>query len=256
MSGIELTEIQDVWTVSIDRPERRNALGRQQLHEFDSALDRIATATREGGTRCVVLEGRGGHFCSGADLKELEDLEFTVHLRSVLDRIEAIPVPVIAAIDGSCMGLGVQLALASDIRIATPEAQFAIPIAKLGLLVDQWTIRRATALLGEAAVRYLTLTGSVMPASDAHRLGFVSELAPLSRAHDLAQAVRRLAPLTLAGVKRGLNRLGRCDLDADGWDPDYRRDFVAAWESTDFEEGRRAFTERRPPEFRSWSDLG
>lgn len=247
---VHLNIAEGIATITLDRPERRNALSAHELEQFDDHLDAIEAAVADGSVRCAVVRGSNGQFCSGADLTELEDLRFTDHLRTVLSRIEALAVPVIASIEGACMGLGVQLALASDIRIAARDAQFAIPVAKLGLMVDHWTLRRATALLGGSTVRYMMLSASVVGADDAHRVGFVNEIAPPARALEMASAIARLAHLTLAGTKAGLNRLGTAELDESGWDPDYRAAFAAAWASADFAEGRRAFTERRAPLFR------
>jgi len=184
-------------------------------------------------------------------MNEIEDLLFTEHLRRVLDRLEALPMPVVAGIDGSCMGLGVQLAFTADLRIATPGAKFAIPVAKLGLMVDQWTVRRATALLGASTARYMMLSAAVIGADDAHRVGFVNELGTARRVDELAASICSLAPLSLSGSKYGLVNADRGDrLDADGWDPTYRAAFEAAWASDDLVEGRTAFSQRRSPTFR------
>src|SRR5690606_4130304 len=96
--------------------------------------------------RVLVLHGAGDQFCSGADLKELEDLEFTRALRLVLDDLAGLRFPTIAAISGACMGLGMQLAMSCDLRIATAEARFAVPVARLGLMVDHWTVQRLALL--------------------------------------------------------------------------------------------------------------
>jgi len=230
----------EVITITIDRQHRRNALN----HDAVTALDEAVTAAVAGGARCIVLTGAGGHFCAGADLKELEDLAFTERLRVMLDHLTDVPVPTIAAIDGSCMGLGMQLALACDIRIATESARFAVPVAKLGLMVDHQTLQRLAVVLGSGAARHLVLTAEVLTAADGHRLGLVQSIGDLTAAHELALRVTTLAPLALTGSKLGLNRLER-DLD----DAEYTAAFSAAWASEDLAEGRLAFAERRPPRF-------
>ncbi len=138
-----------VATVTIDRPERRNALNQQLLDDLDLAVNRAVS----GGARAVVLTGAGGHFCAGADLSELEDVAFTRHLGAVLMRLTEHPVLTVAAISGSCMGLGMQLALACDVRVVNDDAAFAVPVAKLGLMVDHWTIERLTRYWGEGGAR-------------------------------------------------------------------------------------------------------
>ena len=154
----------------------------------------------------------------------------------------------IAAISGACMGLGAQLALGCDLRIATSDARFAVPVAKLGLMVDHWTIQRLAMQVGHSTARWMVLTATQVDAARAHQLGFVQDLVPdgddapgarsLAAAEELAASIARLAPLSLAGSKLGFNLLERGDADAAGT---YRAAFEAAWGSDDLVEGRRAF---------------
>lgn len=229
-----------VATIRIDRPERRNALNLEAVEALDAAVEAID----DGAVRAVILVGTEGHFCAGADLKELEDLTFTQRLRIMLDRLAALPMPTIAAISGSCMGLGMQLALACDLRVATPDARFAVPVAKLGLMVDHWTLERLAASFGHGTARHLVLSAAVLDAADGHRLGFVQEIGDLGAARALAERIGTLAPLSIAGSKLGLNLLEhRPDTTS------YHEAFRAAWQSDDLREGRAAFAERRAPHF-------
>jgi enoyl-CoA hydratase len=240
--------------ITISRPERRNALHHGALEELHDAV----RSARLDEVRVVVLTGDADHFCSGADLTELEDLEFTIALRAMLDDLAALPVPTIAAISGACMGLGMQLALACDLRIATDDARFAVPVAKLGLMVDHWTVQRLAMCAGISTARWMTLTARPITAERAHQVGLVQELVAtgdggpgasvLAAAEELAQELAALAPLTLAGTKAGLDLLER---GADQIDPDgaYRAAFHTAWASEDLVEGRQAFTDRRPAKF-------
>ncbi len=227
-------------TITIDRPERRNALNFEAVAELDEAIE----ASLSEGARCIVLTGVEGHFCAGADLKELEDLAFTERLRVMLDRLADAAVPTIAAISGSCMGLGMQLAVACDLRVATDDARFAVPVAKLGLMVDHWTLQRLVATFGAGAARHLVLSAEVLTAGDGHRLGFVQQVGDLDAARVVASRIVTLAPLALAGSKLGLNLLER-RLD----EPEYTAAFRRAWASEDLAEGRAAFAERRAPNF-------
>jgi enoyl-CoA hydratase len=143
-----------------------------------------------------------------------------------------------------------QLALASDIRIADAGARFAVPVAKLGLMVDHWTLSRLVDAMGFGAARHLVLTAEILRGDDGFRLGFVQELveargAAVAAAHHLADRVATLAPLSIRGSKLGLNRLER-----DHDDSDYRVAFRTAWESEDLAEGQRAFAEQRSPVFK------
>jgi enoyl-CoA hydratase len=245
---------EQVGRITISRPDRRNALNHEALDELHEGV----RAASEDGVRVLVLTGDADHFCSGADLKELEDLAFTRALRAMLDDLAALPVPTVAAISGACMGLGMQLALACDLRLATEDARFAVPVAKLGLMVDHWTVQRLALLAGHSTARWMVMTARPLTAERAHAVGLVHELVPgdedgpgasvLRAADELAGQIASLAPLTLAGTKLGLDLLER---EATAIDPDsrYLDAFHAAWASDDLVEGRRAFGERRPAEF-------
>ncbi|KRE62487.1 enoyl-CoA hydratase [Nostocoides sp. Soil756] len=231
-----------VAVVTVDRPERRNALNLEALEELHAAVVEAVDA----GARALVITGAGGHFCAGADLTELEDVGFTQRLAEVLRHLAAVPVTTVAAVEGSCMGLGMQLALACDVRVVADTARFAVPVAKLGLMVDHWTLDRLARLWGEGAARHLTLTAAVLDADDAWRLGFAQERGGLDDALALAGRAAHLAPLTQAGTKQGL---GVAPSDDDAVSR-YEAAFARAWASDDLTEGRAAFTERREPRFR------
>ena len=153
--------------VTIDRPDRRNALDVDHCQEL---ADAVAEA---GDARVVVLTGAEGHFCAGADLSTVEDERFAAALRRLLDTLTTIPIPVIAAVDGAALGAGTQLAVAADLRMATPTARFGIPAAKLGLMVDHWTVQRLALLAGHGPARHMLLTAEEIDGEAAHRLGFV-----------------------------------------------------------------------------------
>jgi len=238
---LELDATDRVATVTIDRPHRRNALDMESLEHLHRA---VATALAEG-ARAVVLTGTEGHFCAGADLTELEDVSFTSRLAEVLEHLAAAPVTTVAAIDGSCMGLGMQLAVACDVRVVGPSARFAVPVARLGLMVDHWTLERVARCWGEGAARLMVLTASVLDADDAWRLGFAQQLGSLAHARSLARQAAALAPLTQSGSKVGLD----AHHDDSAEMARYQAAFAAAWASDDLAEGRRAFGERRSPVF-------
>lgn len=236
------SEVTDrVAVLTIDRTDRRNALNMAALDELSAAV----TAAVDGGAIALVFRGEGGHFCAGADLKELEDLSFDTRLREMLELIATVPVPTFAAISGACMGLGMQLALACDIRVATDDSYFGIPAGKLGLVVNHWTLQRLALFLGFGSARLMTLVAETFSSDDAWRLGFTQVRGGLDDALALADRVRDLAPLALSGTKLGLNLVER-SLD----DPAFNEAFVRAWTSDDLAEGRLAFTERRAPVFK------
>jgi enoyl-CoA hydratase len=231
-----------VAVVTIDRPERRNAVDHEALEGLVSA---IAAAT-DGLTRALVLTGAGGHFCAGADLTGVEDSGFVTLLSAVLDSLHDAPFPTIAAIEGAAMGAGVQLAVACDLRTASPDARLGVPAGKLGLCVDHWTVQRVTAVAGDATARAMLLAAEVLSGSDAHRLGVVQRLCDLDGALAWAAEIAALAPLSAQAHKIMLNRLEPSPTD----DAEVAAARQRAWLSADLQEGLSAFRERRSPTFR------
>lgn len=226
--------------VTVDRPDRRNALDTAHCAELLAAVDEAS----RGDARVLVLTGSEGHFCAGADLSAVEDEDFIATLRRLLFALTDVPIPVIAAVDGAALGAGTQLAVAADLRVATPIARFGIPAAKLGLMVDHWTVQRVTALAGAGPARAMLLAAEEVDGETAHRLGLVQRLGDCEDALAWAGRIAALAPLTIAGHKLALNRL-----DADLDDPDVSAARTRAWSSADLQEGMAAFRDRRPPRF-------
>jgi enoyl-CoA hydratase len=231
-----------VLVITIDRPERRNALDHESLAE----IERVQAAVDPDDVRVLVVTGANGHFCSGADLTTVEDGEFLDLLNRVLRGFRDAPYPTLAAIEGFALGAGTQFALACDLRTATSDAGFGVPAAKLGLIVDQWTIRRLVGVVGQSTARHLLLSTEVMSGDRAHQLGFVHRLCPVADAFDWADQLARLAPLTLRGLKVGLNEAD----EAEDTTSAFADAFRAAWDSEDLVEGLAAFAEKRAPEFR------
>lgn len=239
---IHLEDRGPVAVITIDRQDRRNALDHEALEQLLDAHGRSA------GARVVVVTGAGGHFCAGADLSGVEDAAFTDLLRVVLTALRDDPRPIVAAADGAALGLGTQLAVACDLRVATPAARFGIPAAKLGLMVDHWTIDRLARLAGAGPARAMLLAAETYGGEDALGLGLVQRLGDLDDALGWADEIAALAPLTIAGHKLALNRL---ELPVGpGTDADVRAASERAWASEDLQEGIQAFRERRRAHFR------
>jgi enoyl-CoA hydratase len=165
----------------------------------------------------------------------------------VLAALRDDPRPLIAAVDGAALGAGTQLAVACDLRVATPAARLGIPAARLGLMVDHWTIQRLSLLAGAGPTRAMLLGAETYTGEQSEALGFVQRIGDLEVALGWADEVAALAPLTLAASKLALNRLempvGRGD------DPDVQAAWDRAWRSEDLQEGMAAFRERRRPVF-------
>jgi enoyl-CoA hydratase len=222
-----------VAVVTIDRPERRNAVDHATLEALATTL-----AEAPADLRVLVLTGAGGHFCAGADLTAVEDAGFTALLRTVLDGLRLAPFVTLAAADGAALGAGTQLAVACDLRVATAQASFGIPAGRLGLAVDDWTVERLARLAGHGPARAMLLAAEVLKGDEAHRLGFVQRLGTLDDALAWADDIAALAPLTLRAHKAALERPAEAAAAS-----------RAAWASDDLREGLAAFRERRRPRF-------
>lgn len=236
---LERSDIGDgVWTVTLDRPERRNAVDHATLLELLDAQPTLAQA------RAVVLYGEPPAFCAGADLTGVEEGAFNTALADVLHGFAAMPTPIIAAIDGPALGAGAQLAAVCDLRVATPDSKVGVPAARLGLVIDQWTIDRLRSEFGPATARGMLLAAETYPAERLHASGAVHRLGTLDDALEWAGQIAHLAPLSIAAHKFGL--------DADAT-TEHRDRFeslrAAAWASNDAHEGRTAFLEKRRPSF-------
>lgn len=230
-----------VRVVTIDRPDRRNAIDAEHVEAL-----REAVVDAPAGTRALVLRGEAGHFCAGADLKGFEGPEFAGLLRGLLHALRDAPFPCLAAVEGAALGAGTQLAIACDLRTTTDDATFGIPAAKLGLMVDPWTVQRLVALAGSGTARAMLLAAGTVSGADAHRLGLAQRIGPPVTALDWAAEIADQAPLTISGHKLVLNALDA----ALPVDPALGAAFDRAWASADLQEGKVAFAERRRPRFR------
>lgn len=225
---------------TIDRPERRNALDAEHLAGIAEVCESVGDA------RVLVLTGEGSAFCAGADLTHVEDREAAALVRRTLDALSGLPLCTIAAVHGPAMGAGTQLALSCDLRVVGPDARFGIPSAKLGLMVDHWTIEKLALLAGHGHARSMLLAAETLDAETALRTGFAQRAGDLDDALAWAEDIARLAPLSIAGQKLALDKLsGRIVADHD-----VEVAFDRVWTSDDRLEGIRAFQEKRPPAFR------
>jgi enoyl-CoA hydratase len=233
--------------LTIDRQERRNAVNHETLEQLRDAVATAVDRYREDHrTRVLVLAGAGGHFCAGADLSGVEDTAFVGLLNTVLRALRDAPLPTIAAVEGAALGAGTQLAVACDLRTATAAATFGIPAAKLGLMVDQWTIHRLAAFAGQGPARAMLLAAQTYTGEEAFGFGLVQRPGGVAEALEWADSIATLAPLTIAGHKLGINETEVLTETS----PAYRAAFDQAWGSADLQEGLAAFRDRRPAAFR------
>ena len=248
-----------VATVIFNRPDQRNAISYAGWLE----LRRIAMELeRDDGVRVVVLAGAGDRaFSAGADIKDFERYRSNSRIAEVyadafdgaMDTIEAMSKPTISMIQGFCVGGGCELSMATDIRIAADNSRFGIPIARLGILVGYGEMRRLLNLVGPGNASYILLSGRLIDAQEAHRIGLITTLVSAEElrrhTYELAHEMAELAPLSHARNKRIRDILLR-NPSGDGLTDEERRLPFTNFDSADFHEGRAAFVERRKPHFR------
>lgn len=241
--------------ISLNRANKRNAL---KLSMWQAIPGLIAQAEAAASVRLVVITGAGGHFSAGADIAELPAAYATKEqalanqgvMLDAMAAVERCALPTLAVIDGVCVGGGCGLALACDMRWATPQAVFAITPAKLGLAYGIADTRRLVQAVGLSRARHILFTGSKADATSALAWGLIDEIASTA---DLEEAVSMLAA-TLAGsarysIKASKQMIARVAAGAIDDDDLSKAVFGAAFDGNDFKEGFAAFTEKRPPRF-------
>lgn len=237
--------------LQLQRPEKRNALNEDMIAGMIAHIDALSAQ----GCRCLVLSGAGECFCAGADLDALRPGQRGggLAIDALLTSLARAPFVVIAAIQGAALGAGMELALFSDLRLAAPGATFAIPAARLGIVVGSHIVARLVSTCGLAAAQRLLLAAEVFHVDAACKHGLVHQVVPAAElagaAAHLAGRVTALAPIALAGLKASLCAAAQPKLDAataaelGSW-------VDKAWSSEDLVEAREAFLAHRPPRFR------
>jgi enoyl-CoA hydratase/carnithine racemase len=243
-----------VATVTINRPDKRNALNRAVREGLTAIFDRLE---EEAGVRVVVLRGAGTAFCSGMDLRELgaqqertDDPESPVV--KVFQRIERSRHPTIAMVQGDAYAGGCELALHCDLRVAADVARFAMPLARLGLIVPFPLAQKLVEVIGSAYTRQILLTGQPVDARRAREMGLVHEVVDAAAleatTYALARTIAHNAPDSLRGMKATIRRAAGGDARIEHADLD---DLArTARKSEDAREGVRAMLEKRAPVFR------
>jgi len=250
---IQLSRAAGIATITLNRPDKRNAISYELIQELLAVLGEVAASS----ALVLILTGAGKAFCSGMDLENLKDLlgrspeqnlkdsETMARLfRSLYD----FPKPTIAAVNGAAIAGGCGLATLCDFTLAVPEAKFGYTEARIGFvpaIVSTFLLRQ----VGEKHARDLLLTGRIITADEAHRLGMVNEIVSseklLARARELAEQLMENSPESLAFTKRLLSDLARRDLDAQLQSA--VKENAAIRGTADFREGISSFLEKRKP---------
>ena len=239
--------------VTIDRPEAMNALDRPTLEELHTRLEELA---RDAGVGAIVLTGAGGKaFVAGADIKYMSGLDVEEATawgelgHACTDLLETMPRPTIAAISGFALGGGCELALACDLRYASPGAKLGQPEINLGIIPGWGGTQRLARVAGLGVAKDLILTGRLVGAEEALRLGLVNGVhdPAIDNAREVAELLASKSPLALAAAKRALNEV------LQGIHPqNLRREaeiFGQLFSTEDAKEGMSAFVDKREPKF-------
>jgi enoyl-CoA hydratase len=251
------TREEGVGVVTLNRPEQMNALNSKLKEDLALAFGAME---RDLEVKVVVLTGSGKAFCSGADIKErsamhMNQFEFYLYQRkthALFSRIEDFEKPVIAAVNGIALGGGCELALASDMRIASETSRFGLPEAKVGIIPAGGGTQRLPRLIGAGRAKELLFTGDFIDAHEALRVGLVNRVVQgdglMKEAVGLARKMAKNSPLSLKFAKRAVNVGMQLDLASA---LDYEAHCASLlYGSGDREEGFRAFMEKREPHFK------
>lgn len=247
-------ENDQVATITFNRPAARNAMTWDMYEGLRAACERINASDH---IRVAVLRGTGGKaFVAGTDITQFltfetaeDGLAYETRIEAVLDALERVRVPTIAAIDGYAVGGGLSISAACDLRICTPGAKFGLPVARtLGNCLSMRSYARLVDLIGSARALRLVYSASFVSAQEALAAGLATEVVPEgdlgTRVREWSEELCSRAPLTMWATKEAVRRLRDSRL------PDGNDLVAACYGSDDFREGVRAFTEKRAPQWR------
>jgi enoyl-CoA hydratase len=251
MIRVDVSE--SIATLTIDRPDVKNALNLETVNEVRAALTALA-ANQDVGV-LIVTGGGGTAFVSGADINDIRargrDEGLAAINSSLFAEIERFPRPTIAAINGYALGGGCELALACDIRIASDTAKFGQPELGLGIIPGAGGTQRLPRLIGMGRAKYLILTGEIVDAKQALEIGLVSAVTPPGqlqiRARELAKKILRQGPLAARLAKVALNASARVDMDSGLLIETLAQ--ALCYSSDDKLEGTTAFLDKRKAKF-------
>ncbi|MFZ4711382.1 MAG: enoyl-CoA hydratase/isomerase family protein [Zwartia sp.] len=246
----------DCLIIRLNRPHDGNAINLSMAQALAALIE---DCNKELTLRAVILTGSGDKFfCAGGDVKAYAKIDTDVDLnevfdtiRDLLDSLERLPCPVIAAINGYAIGGGAELTLACDFRIIEQGAQIGFPQSRLGILPGWNGISRLVPLIGRAAAAKLLFDGRRINAEQALTIGLATAVAPTGQslrvALELAETFSGTAPLSIAAIKAELNAVTQNlgDVRAQS-----RRAFAELWFTADHKEAEKAFAEKRLPSFK------
>lgn len=244
-------------TVIFNRPQVRNALNLAMWSALPPIIDEL---THDPAVRAVILRGAGREaFASGADISEFKEVRkdrataeaYNARTEAAYVAIEGCPKPTVAMISGFCMGGGIALAMACDLRFAASGAKFGIPAARLGIVYGLHSVKRLVGLVGPARAKDILFSARTFEVAEALAIGFVDRVLPADQleayTYDYLRKVAANAPLSVQGAKLIIDAVQE-DGGASRRE-EIERMQIVAFESADYREGTRAFLEKRPPRF-------
>jgi len=256
MDELHVVRDGDVATITLNRPEKHNAITVAMWEALPGVLAPLAA---DAAVRAVVVRGAGEEaFASGADISEFGRVRngapsaraYSALVAAAERALADFPKPAIAMVHGFCVGGGLELALACDLRWTSPSGRFGITAARLGIVYSPDATRRLARLVGPSHARDLLFSGRLVDAAEARTMGLVNRVCPSGEletaTYAYADMLARQAPLSQRGAKAMLQRLAG---EGTMSDQDIAAFVEAAYESADYREGVRAFLARRPARF-------
>jgi enoyl-CoA hydratase len=264
----ELEQVEGVATLWLNNPDRRNAMGPDFWRELPVAMEELGA---DDTVRAVVIAGRGPHFTTGLDLKSMAGtltagtgegsteasrrrvlLSEISRLQASITSVADCPKPVIAAVHGYCLGGGIDLITACDVRLCAEDAVFGVRETRIAIVADVGTLQRLPGIVGRGVAYELALTGDDFSAERAKEIGLVNSVhsddaATLKAAREMAGRIARNSPLAVQGTKRVMRY-------CEGKSVEDGLRYVAVWnaafiQSDDLREAMKAFLEKREPQF-------
>jgi enoyl-CoA hydratase/carnithine racemase len=254
-SEIQVDRDGDTAVITINRPHRRNACDFAAWTDLKGAFEQLGA---EPAVKLLVLTGAGGHFCAGDDIVAFAPVRddpvqadvWRARIQECYAAVQATPKPVIAALQGACVGGGCSLAMCCDFRVADHSVRVGVPVARLGLVYPTIQMQRLAWLIGASNARRWIYAAGIYDSAECERVGFIDAVTDgnvITAALEFGQEMALAAPLSIAGAKAQLNAVlaGQVEQRRSELDAMVRR----ADESEDFREAMRAFRDKRTPQF-------
>ena len=243
-----------IFTITINRPDKLNALNQQTLRDLRASISEARTNPEVKG---IIITGAGPKaFVAGADISEFADLnskggeEFAANGQAIFQEIETFPKPIIAAVNGFALGGGCELAMACHMRIAAENAKFGQPEVSLGLIPGYGGTQRLTQHIGRGRATELLMTGDIINAADAYRVGLVNYLVPadqlIPKCVEILNRIISKAPVAVSEIVKCVDAYYTGGVDGFKFEVDA---FGRCCDTADFKEGATAFMEKRKPKF-------